>query len=140
MWFGILTQRHLSSFWFGHTSPQDMEAYNTVRNLLLGRADPYMFHQANMRVYTDSRGKQSSLLTAWIDAVTEDIVEVCVVCAVWVCFLTGEVSLQVPSHFFTYTAGRGPPPLRALVLFPFTGWRLCGSGRVKGERTPELGG
>ena len=60
---------------FSFSLPQYIEAFNTVRNLLLGRADPYMFHQGNMRTYTNEEGKETSLLMSWIHAVTGKFTE-----------------------------------------------------------------
>ena len=49
------------------------------------------------------------------------------------------ISLQVLSHFFTYTAGRGPPPPPSPAA-PFSLHRLAtvGAGRVKGKGRRNL--
>ena len=42
------------------------------------------------------------------------------------------LSLQVPSHFFTYTAGRGPPRRANCVGISLFRLATVGAGRVKG--------
>eukprot|EP00122_Pirum_gemmata_P008642 Pgem_evm1s7974 len=48
----------------------EIEAYETARNLLSYRTDPYMFHQANLvfKQHSDVGGNEHSLLTRWVES------------------------------------------------------------------------
>ncbi|KNC81088.1 hypothetical protein SARC_06568 [Sphaeroforma arctica JP610] len=46
----------------------DLEGFEVARNMLSLRTDPYMFHQANLRVNDMGSGKTASLLEAWIES------------------------------------------------------------------------
>ncbi|KNC81063.1 hypothetical protein SARC_06605 [Sphaeroforma arctica JP610] len=51
-----------------------IEAYETGRNLLAYRTDPYMFHQANLRFF-EYEGRVQSLITMWIEAVAGEFLK-----------------------------------------------------------------
>ncbi|KNC80012.1 hypothetical protein SARC_07607 [Sphaeroforma arctica JP610] len=51
-----------------------IEAYETGRNLLAYRTDPYMFHQANIRFF-EYQGRVQSLTTMWIEAVAGEFLK-----------------------------------------------------------------
>eukprot|EP01134_Creolimax_fragrantissima_P003765 CFRG3765T1 len=51
-----------------------IEAYETGRNLLSYRTDPYMFHQANLRFF-NYEGRTQSLLTMWVEAITAEFLK-----------------------------------------------------------------
>jgi hypothetical protein len=55
---------------------QALETFDTVRNLLLGISDPYMFHQANLRYFDTEDGNRHSLLSLWLEDVLRQLTKV----------------------------------------------------------------
>eukprot|EP01134_Creolimax_fragrantissima_P003388 CFRG3388T1 len=66
----IMEHNKIYISWYGRNLTIDelmgIEGFETARNLLSMRPDPYMFHQANMRTFQGVDGVTHSLLEMWI--------------------------------------------------------------------------